>query len=110
MAELNSNNTKMIATTLWLMLALNAVFVWSQFFPSIGSTFISWFDNGLESIRVQLTIVELIAIGTLFVDLVLRYDNINKKLRTLHVIGVGICVCGFIFKVFVYFLHSAYLT
>ena len=110
MAELKSDNPKMIATTLWLMIALNAVFVWAQFFPSIGSAFIAWLDNGLESIRVQLTIIELIAVGTLFVDLVLRYDNINAKLRKLHVAGVGICVCGFIFKAFVHFLHSAYLS
>ena len=100
----------MIALTLGLMLGLNAVFVWSEFLPFLATDFISWLDSGLSSIRVQLTIIELIAVGTLFVDLVVRYDNIKLNLRTLHVIGVGICVCGFLFKAFLYFLHSAYLS
>tara|TARA_B100001564_G_C20583070_1_gene644131 strand:+ start:104 stop:436 length:333 start_codon:yes stop_codon:yes gene_type:complete len=110
MAELKSNNSRQIALVLWLMLTLNLVFIWTKFFPNIGEDFITWLDNGLESIRVPLTIVEFIAIGTLFVDLVMRYDSVSKKLRTLHVIGVGICVCGFIFKAFIFFLHSAYLS
>ena len=98
----------MIALTLWLMLGLNVVFIWAEFLPFLATDFISWFDAGLESIRVPLTIVEFIAIGTLFVDLVVRYDSI--KLRTLHVAAVGICVCGFLFKAFIYFLDSAYLS
>ena len=110
MAELKSSNSKTIAVTLWLMLALNAVSIWAEFFPFIATEFVSGIDAGLASIRVQLTIVEFIAIGTLFVDLVVRYDNIKLNLRTLHVIAVGICVCGFLFKAFLYFLHSAYLS
>ena len=92
------------------MLGLNSVFIWAEFLPFIVTEFISWLDAGLSSIRVQLTIVEFIAIGTLFADLVVRYDNIKSNLRTLHVIAVGICVCGFLFKAFLYFLHSAYLS
>ena len=98
----------MITLTLWLMLGLNAVFIWAEFLPFLATDFISWFDAGLESIRVPLTIVEFIAIGTLFVDLVVRYDSI--QLKTLHLAAVGICVCGFLFKAFIYFLHSAYLS
>ena len=92
------------------MLGLNSLFVWTEFFPQYAPNASAWVYNGLESIRVPLTIVELIAIGTLFVDLVVRFDQINKRLRALHVTTVGICVCGFIFKAFVYFLHSAYLS
>ena len=110
MAKLKSNNSRQITLVFWLMLTLNLVFIWSQFFPNLGQDFITLLDNGLESIRVPLTIVEFIAISTLFIDLILRYDFISKKLRTIHIIGVGICVCGFIFKAFVFFLHSAYLS
>ena len=84
MTELKSNNSRQIALVLWLMLTLNLVFIWSQFFPNLGQDFITWLDNGLESIRVPLTIIEFIAIGTLFIDLVLRYDFISKKLRTIR--------------------------
>ena len=95
---------------LWLILGLNALFVWTEFLPQYAPNASAWVYNGLESIRLPLTIVELIAIGTLFVDLVVRFDKINKKFRALYVTAVGICVCGFIFKAFVYFLHSAYLS
>ena len=110
MSNLKSNNFKMITLTLWMILGYNALFVWTEFFPQYVPNASVWVYNGLESIRVPLTIVELIAIGTLFVDLVVRFDQINERLRLLHVTAVGICVCGFIFKVFVYFLHSAYLS
>ena len=92
------------------MLGLNALFVWTEFIPQYAPDSSAWVYKGLESIRIPLTIIELIAIGTLFVDLVLRFDQINKRHRALHVTAVGICVCGFIFKGFVYFLHSAYLS
>ena len=110
MSKWKLNNLNMIALTLWLMLGLNAVFIWAEFLPFLATNFISWFDAGLESIRIPLTILELIAIGTLFIDLVVRYDSIKLKLITLHVAAVGICVCGFLFKAFIYFLHSAYLS
>lgn len=110
MSDLSSNNPTMIAITLWLMLALNAVFIWVEFLPEILSPTSELVNNGLESVRAPLTIIEFIAIGTLFVDLVLRFDFIKPNLRTLHVISVGLCVAGFLFKAFVYFLHSAYLS
>ena len=110
MSKLVSSNNKMMTLNLWLILGLNALFVWTEFFPQYVPNASVWVYNGLESIRVPLTIVELIAIGTLFVDLVVRFDQINERLRLLHVTAVGICVCGFIFKAFVYFLHSAYLS
>ena len=110
MSNLKSNNSKMIALTLWIILGLNVIFVWSEFLPFLATELISWINEGLSLIRVQLTIIELIAVGTLFVDLVVRYDNIKLNLRALHVISVGICVCGFIFKAFIHFLHSAYLS
>jgi hypothetical protein len=100
----------MIKLTLWLFLGLNAIFLWTEFNSHILPEIASWLDNGLESIRVPLTIIELIAVVTLFVDLVLRFDFMNLRYRNLHVIAVGVCVCGFIFKAFIFFLHSAYLS
>lgn len=110
MSELRSNHPKMIAVTLWLMLTLNAIFIWVEFMPTYLTHAAGIVDKGLESVRAPLTIVEFIAIGTLFVDLVLRFDFIKPRRRTLHVIGVGLCVAGFLFKAFIYFLHSAYLN
>lgn len=100
----------MIAVTLWLMLILNGIFLWVEFMPNQLPETANMINSGLDSIRAPLTIIEFIAIATLFVDLVLRFDYIKSNLRTLHVIAVGLCVAGFLFKAFVYFLHSAYLA
>ena len=110
MSNLTSNNFKMITLTLWMILGYNASFVWTEFYSHIMPESAIWLNDGLDSIRVPLTIIEFFAITTLFVDLVLRFDRMNLKLRTPHVIAVGICVTGFIFKSFVFFLDSAYLS
>jgi hypothetical protein len=110
MSNLKPKNTGMISLTLWLMLGLNALFVWTEFNSQLLPECALWLDNGLDSVRIPLTIIELIAVSTLFVDLVLRFDFINLKRRNLHVFAVGICVCGFLFKAFIFFLHSAYLS
>lgn len=110
MTDLRSNNPKMIAVTLWLMLILNGVFLWVEFLPNQLPETANMINSGLEAIRAPLTIVEFLAIGTLFVDLILRFDFIKLHLRALHVIAVGLCVAGFLFKAFIYFLHSAYLS
>jgi|TARA_B110000116_G_scaffold211692_1_gene187570 hypothetical protein len=105
-----SNNIIMIRLTLWLILGLNAVFIWTEFYPLVFEDIAINILSGLNSIRMPLTIVEFLAIATLFVDLVVRFDNISKRWIVLQVIAVGICVCGFLFKVFTYYLDSAYLT
>ena len=110
MSNLKSNNFKMITLTLWMILGYNASFVWTEFFSHIMPESAIWLIDGLDSIRVPLTIVEIFAISTLFMDLVLRFDRMKLKLRTPHVIAVGICVTGFIFKFFVFFLHSSYFS
>ena len=46
----------------------------------------------IESVRTPLMIIEFLAIATLFVDLVVRYDRIKERLQTLHVLAVGFCV------------------
>jgi len=100
----------MIRLTLWLILGLNAVFIWTEFYPLVFEDIAINILSGLNSIRMPLTIVEFLAIATLFVDLVVRFDNISKRWIVLQVIAVGICVIGFLFKFFTYYLDSAYLT
>ena len=110
MSDLRSNNPKMIAITLWLMLTVNGIFFWVEFMPNQLPETAKMINNGLDSVRAPLTIIEFIAIGTLFVDLVLRFDFIKHRLKSLHVLAVGLCVAGFLFKAFIYFLDSAYLS
>jgi len=110
MDSLVSNNIKMIRLTLWIIIGLNAVFIWTEFYPHILEAVALNILEGLDSIRMSLTIVEFLAIATLFVDLVVRFDKLVERWKVLHVIAVGLCVSGFLFKVFTYYLDSAYLT
>ena len=102
-------DVKYIRITLWAMIAINTLFLWSEFMDGllpISSAFIS---GEIESVRTPLMIIEFLAIATLFVDLVVRYDRIKEHLQTLHVLAVGFCVTSYIFQVFVYYMDSAFL-
>jgi len=98
-----------IRITLWAMIVINALCLWSElmdgYFP-ISAAFISGI---IDSLRAPLMIIEFLAIGTLFVDLVVRYDKIKESLKILHVFAVGFCVSSFMFQIFVYYMDSAFL-
>ena len=68
-----------------------------------------WKDE-LGDVQAILNILELIAVAVLFVDLVIRYDNIAPKWRIPRVALVGLCVVGFLFKLFILYLQLSYLT
>jgi hypothetical protein len=98
-----------IRITLWAMIVINALCLWAELmdghFP-ISAAFIS---EIIDSVRAPLMIIEFLAIGTLFVDLVVRYDKIKESLKILHVFAVGFCVSSFMFQIFVYYMDSAFL-
>ena len=88
----------------WSALAYNA-----SFFPCICRT-----KSALER-RTQrrASLAEhhgAIAVVALFVDLVVRFDQIAKSWQVPRVAGVGLCVTGMIFKWFVLYLHLSYLV
>ena len=68
-----------------------------------------WKD-ALNDLQATLSIMELMAVAALFVDLVVRYDNIPKAWQTPRVIAVGLCVAGLLFKWFILYLHLSYLV
>ena len=68
-----------------------------------------WKD-ALENLQATLSIMEFIAVATLFIDLVIRYDLIQSKWQAPRVAGVGLCVTGMIFKWFILYLHLSYLV
>ena len=61
-----------------------------------------WKD-ALNDLQATLSIMELMAVVALFVDLVVRYDNIPKTWQTsCH--RRGLCVTGLLFKWFILYL------
>ena len=68
-----------------------------------------WKD-ALSDIQALLSIMELIAVVALFVDLVIRFDDIATSWQLPRVVGVGACVAGLLFKWFILYLHLSYLV
>jgi len=101
---------QMIRVTLWAILTITSLFLFSEFldktFPSQASAVSKVFDL----IRTPLMIIQFLGLGTLFVDLIVRFDRINVRLRTLHVIAVGYCIISYMFQIFVLYMDSAFLT
>jgi hypothetical protein len=87
------------------MLTYNAAF----FVMHLSQQSRAWRD-ALEGVQSVINILELIAVATLFVDLVIRYDRIASSWQVPRVAAVGICVTGMLFKWFVLYLQLSYLV
>jgi len=92
------------------MIVINSLFLISEFmdeaFPFVAENIVTVMDY----VRTPLMIIEFIAIGTLFVDLVVRFDKLKVNLQTAHVIAVGFCVVSFVFQIFVFYMDTAFLS
>ena len=99
----------LIRITLWAMITINVLCLWSELMDEVFPIIAASISAVIDSIRAPLMIIEFLAIATLFVDLVVRYDKIRESLKTLHVLAVGFCVTAFMFQIFVYYMDSAFL-
>ena len=97
--------TRILSSILAVLLAYNATF----FALHLTGRARMWKD-ALSDLQGTLSIMELMAVVALFVDLVVRYDNIPKAWQTPRVIAVGLCVAGLLFKWFILYLHLSYLV
>jgi hypothetical protein len=100
----------MIRITLWAMIVINVLFLFAEFmddmFPLVSENIV----RVMGSVRAPLMIIELLAIGTLFVDLVVRFDKLKEELQIAHVVSVGFCVISFMFQIFVFYMDTAFLS
>ena len=96
---------RILSGILAILLAYNSVF----FALHLTGRSRMWKD-ALNDLQATLSIMELMAVVALFVDLVVRYDNIPKAWQTPRVIAVGLCVAGLLFKWFILYLHLSYLV
>ena len=100
----------MIRVTILAMVTITTLFIISEFFDGTFALAAAYISEVIESVRSPFMIIQLLAIATLFVDLVVRFDNLNEKWRTMHIIAVGYCFTGFMFQVFVFYMDSAFLA
>lgn len=72
-------DVKYIRITLWAMIAINALFLWSEFMDGLFPISAAFIAGEIESVRTPLMIIEFLAIATLFVDLVVQQERANKR-------------------------------
>ena len=96
---------RLLAAVLGILLSYNAVFTAAQWMGESRAL-----AAAMSDVQSIVNVLELIAVGTLFVDLVLRYDHFSGRWRIPRVVGVGICLTGMLFKWFILYLHLSYLV
>jgi hypothetical protein len=96
-----------IAITMLVLITLHAVFALNHVVDWNLPPWVRTIDEGLGEQRAILMILEGMAAGVLFVDLITRFDEINKRVKPFHVLGVAIGVIGLLAQIFVFFLDSA---
>lgn len=103
--EAMASTHKLLNGVLAALLLYNAAF----FVLHLGGEARMW-KSVFQDVQAILNILELIAVVSLFVDLVVRFDQITPSLQVPRVVGVGLCVTGLLFKWFVLYLHLSYLV
>ncbi len=101
---------KRIRVTLWALMTITTLFLFSELLDNTFPSQASSVSDVFNVIRTPLMIIQFLGLGTLFVDLVVRFDRLQDRFRTLHVIAVGYCVISYMFEIFVFYMDSAFLA
>jgi hypothetical protein len=96
-----------VALTLATLLCLHGVFFLNHLVSWPLPVWLQQLDAGLESQRAVLMILEGIAAAVVFVDLITRFDELNRRVRPAHVLLVALGIIGVLAQIFVFFLDSA---
>ncbi len=63
----------------------------------------------IDARRGWVTLFEAVAAMSLFIDLVVRFDQYEGRWRSVRIAGVAIAGAGLVFKAFAFYLNSSYL-
>ena len=87
---------------------LQAVLVCEFLYDSSTTGVVNDLFQLIDEQRSGLLLAELFALGILFVDAVVRFDQLKR--RWAHCIGIAFFACHWMFQMFVHFLSSSYLN
>jgi hypothetical protein len=90
------------------MAILQVVLVCEFIFDSSTFGMVNDLFQLIDEQRSGLLLAELFALGVLFVDAVVRFDQLQR--RWAHCIGIAFFACHWMFQMFVHFLSSSYLN
>ena len=105
-----STEQRLLDTSLVLLVAYNALFLADIALedgqPGNLATRVMDF---IDLRRGWVTLFEAVAAVSLFVDMVVRFDQYSDRFRSIRVVGVAIAGAGLVFKAFAFYLNSSYL-
>ncbi|MDG1781185.1 MAG: hypothetical protein P8H59_09555 [Flavobacteriales bacterium] len=109
--ETGTNWSLLVNIALISLVVYNLVFAWGKFMPELMPRLNQSILSSIQSSVVAFTFLELIGVASVFVDLVGRWEELGKKpaVRALRTLLIGLLLMGFIMKIFINFLDSAYL-
>ena len=100
---------QMIRVTLWAIMSITTLFLFSELLDNLFPTPAAIISESFDLIRTPLMIIQFLGLGTLFIDLVVRFDKLNARFKVLHVLAVGYCIISYIFQIFVFYMNSLLL-
>ncbi len=96
--------------SLLALMVYNAIFLVDVVFSGTpGGRWAFHVMSFIDARRGWVTLFEVIAALSLFVDLVVRFDAYEHRRRNVRVTCVAIALAGLVFKAFTFYLDSAYL-
>ncbi len=104
---MNATDRNLLIATYALLFILNIFFAlgkWCPGLPLIGGCF-----EFITAYKGTITFLEILGVMTIFAEMILNYDNHERAIRNLKLVGVVILTFAFIAKVFVNYLDSALL-
>ena len=108
--EESRTEQRMLDVSLILLVAYNAIYLADTSLASV------WPNNLAEQAmafiderRGWVTLFEAVAAISLFLDLVVRFDQYESKRRNARIFCVAIAGAGLVFKAFTFYLSSSYL-
>ena len=103
----SASQRRTVALTLATLLCLHGVFFLNHIVSWPLPVWLQQLDAGLGSQRAVLMILEGLAAAVVFVDLIVRFDELDRRVRPAHVLLVALGVIGVLAQLFVFFLDSA---
>lgn len=99
-----------LAVVMIVILVIDVLFLIAKALPNEAPSFVMSFYQEYLNNKIFFIILEFLGMLSLLVDLIGRYEQIQRKVRVLRLIGTALVCIFFLAKVFVLFIDSALLT
>ncbi len=109
----NQNRDFLPLVGLILLVLYNLVFFLGKFAPAVLPAILPPAYKSIKESIGFFTLLEVLGVAALFVDTVVRFDLIGEKgigKRRIRTLVTALLMLALLFKVFINFLDSAYLT